>query len=306
MKNNLNNNGSEPGSAPATERLGRLMALTSALFLGLNTTLARLAYDGGSNPGTVVFIRFIITALAIALLMVLIRRKFTISKAALMPILGVGLSSVFQGATYLSSVAYIPVGLAVLLFYTYPLMVAAASWIVDKQKIDKGRIIAFLVAFLGIGLAIGPSFDVLDWRGVVLALMGACGVMCIFMFTSRALNHANPVSISFYSNLFAIPFMTVVMITMMDDYQPPETSLGITGLLAACILYALAIMLQYAAILAIGKTMTAFMNNLEPLISISAAALLLGETLSGTQYLGGLVVIIALVTSDWIGTRRHA
>ncbi len=290
----------------ASERLGRLMALTSAFCLGLNTTLARLAYDGGSNPGTVAFIRFVVTTLAIALLMIVIRRKFVLSRKAILPVLGVGAAVVLQSATYLSSVTFIPVGLAVLLFYTYPLMVAAASWYVDKQKIDRSCLFALIAAFFGIAVTIGPSFDVLDWRGIVLALMGGFGVMCIFLFTGRALRHANAVSISFYSNLFAIPLMAVVMLTLMDGYQPPETAIGITGLFAVCILYALAIVLQYAAIHTIGKTLTALLNNLEPLISIAAAAILLGEVLSGMQYLGGLIVIVALVLSDWMGKRKHA
>ncbi len=304
MKNSSTDIAGEDQKLLTQARLGRLMALSSATFLGLNTTLARLAYDGGSNPGTVSFIRFVITALAVALLMVVIRRKFYLSKAAVLPILGVGVAAAFQGATYLSSVAYIPVGLAVLLFYTWPLMVAAASWIVDKQPVERGRILAFLVAFGGISLAIGPSFNELDWRGIVLALMGGFGVMCIFMFSARALLHAGAISITFYSNLFAIPLMGVAMITIMDGYQPPETAIGIAGLFAVGILYAIAIVLQYAAIHSIGKTLTALLNNLEPLISIVAAAILLGEILTGLQYLGGMIVITALVASDWLGKRK--
>ncbi len=280
-----------------------MMALTSATFLGLNTTLARLAYEGGSNPATLVFIRFIITAFAIAVVMFLIRRSFYLPKMVLLPVLGVALATVLQGATYMSSVTFIPVGLAALLFYTYPLMVAAASWILDKQKIEKGRLIAFIVAFMGIGLTIGPSFDELDWRGIVLALMGGFGVMWIFIFSSKALPHTRAISVALYSNLFAIPFMGIAMITLMDGYQPPETSMGIAGLLTACILYAAAMVLQFAAINAIGKPMTAFFNNLEPLVSIAAAAFLLGETLSGLQYLGGMIVITALVLSDWMARR---
>jgi drug/metabolite transporter (DMT)-like permease len=306
MQNNSTKNDSGPGSSNANARLGRLLALTSATFLGMNTTLARLAYDGGADPGTMSFIRFLITAVAIGLMMVLVRRKFSISKAAILPILGVGVAAVVQGTSYLASVAYIPVGLAVLLFYTWPLMVAAASWIIDKQPVEKGRIVAFIVAFGGISLAIGPSFNDLDWRGIVLALMGAFGVMCIFLSSFKALHHASAISIAFYSNLIAVPLMGIGMMTVMDGYHPPETSLGIVGLLSACILYAIAMVVQYTAINTIGKTMTAFMSNFEPVVSITAAALLLGEFLTGIQYLGGMIVITALVTSDWIGNRKNA
>lgn len=287
----------------AVNPVGRLLALGSATFLALNTTLARLAYDGGSNPGTVVFLRFALTTLAIGLLMVITRRAFTFPRAAMWPLLAMGFSVVFQGVTYLSSVAFIPVGLAVLLFYTYPLMVAAASRIVDKQKIDKGRLIAFGAAFIGIGMAVGPSFNVLDWRGIVLALLGALGVMATFMFTSSALKYIKPVSISFYSNLFALPLMVAVMM-LMGGFAAPSTGLGVAGLAGVCILYAMAMVMLYAAIHSIGKTMTALLSNIEPLVSIGAAALILGETLTGLQYLGGITVVVSLVVSDWMGRAR--
>jgi drug/metabolite transporter (DMT)-like permease len=97
--------------------------------------------------------------------------------------------------------------------------------------------------------------------------------------------------------------MAVVMMVVMDGYQVPTTSLGMYGLLGVCVLYALAILMQCAAIHSIGKTITALLSNIEPLVSISAGALLLGETLSGIQYVGGLTVVTALVVSDLMARR---
>ncbi len=303
MKNQTTIIGDKAAATDAANRMGRLLALGSATLLGLNTTLARLAYEGGSNPGTVVFLRIGLTTIAIGLLIVLTRRKFFLPRVAIRPLLGVSFSVVFQGIAYLSSVAFIPVGLAVLLFYTYPLMVAAASRLIDGQKIDRGRLIAFGAAFVGIGMAVGPSFSELDWRGVVLALIGGFGVMTTFMFTSSALKHIRPVSMTFYSNLFAFRLMAL-MVTLLDGFEVPATPMGVAGLTGVCVFYALAILMLYAAIHSIGKTMTALLCNLEPLVSIAAAALLLGETLSGLQYLGGLTVVVSLVVSDWMAKRR--
>lgn len=303
MNSQTNNNGHTPSNGEETHRLGSLFALGSATLLGLNTSLARVAYEGGSNAGSVGLMRIGASAAVVCLLIIMTRRSFSLPRKAFWPVFGVGAAVVFQGSAYLSSVAFIPVGLAVLLFYTYPLMVAVATSIIDKQKIDRGRMIAFVVAFAGIGLAIGPSFAVLDWRGIVLALMGGFGVMLIFMFTGQALKYVNFTTVTLYSNLIALPLMAVVMMVVMDGYQVPTTSLGMYGLLGVCVLYALAILMQCAAIHSIGKTMTALLSNIEPLVSISAGALLLGETLSGIQYVGGLTVVTALVVSDLMARR---
>jgi len=288
-----------------SNRMGRLLALGSATFLGLNTTLARLAYEAGSNPGTVVFLRIGLTMFAVGLLIVATRRGFHLPKAAIWPVLGIGAAVVFQGTAYLSSVAFIPVGLAVMLFYTYPLMVAVASRIIDKQKIGKGRLIAFCVAFVGIAMAVGPSFNALDWRGIVLALMGALGVMITYIFTSSALKHVRPVSISFYSNVFALPLMALTMM-LTGGFSAPSTTIGMAGLIGVCVFYALAILMLYAAIHSIGKTTTALLSNIEPLVSIAAAVLLLGESLSGLQYMGCVTVVVSLVASDWLARRPAA
>lgn len=289
----------------STDAMGRFLALGSAAFLGLNTTLARLAYDSGSNSGTVVFLRISLTALAIGILIVITRRDFSVPKVAILPLIGASVSLVLQGTSYLSSVSYIPVGLAALLFYTYPLMVAAASQVVDQKKIDIARLFAFGAAFIGISMAVGPSLNVLDWHGIVLALMGAFGVMTTFMFTSRALKYMSPISVSFYSNLFAMPMMAMMM-TLLGGFQPPTTGIGIAGLTSVCVFYGLAYLMLSAAIHSIGKTMTALLSNLEPLVSIIAAALILGESMSGIQYFGGLVLVVSLVTGDSMARRRSA
>lgn len=288
----------------ANLQMGQLMALSSAAFLGVNTSLARLAYEGGSNPGTVVFLRIVMTALVVGGIIIFARRSFALPKAAILPIFGVGFCVVFQGVAYLSSVNYIPVGLAVLLFYTFPLMVALSSWIIDKQEVDRARLIAFLFAFGGIGLAVGPSFNVLDWRGIALALVGAVGVAFTFIFTAQSLKHVGSTAVSFYSNVFAIPMMAITMM-MMGGYQPPATDVGILGLLGVCIFYSLAVAMQYAAIHSIGKAFTALLSNIEPVVSIAAGALLLGEVLSGLQYMGGLIVVTSLVVSDMIARRSR-
>ena len=292
----------EQTAAHKAEAMGRFFALTSAAFLGVNTSLGRLAYEGGSNPGTVVFVRLVVTTLTVALLIAVTRRAFTMPRTSILPIFGVAASVVLQGAAYMSSVAYIPVGLAVLLFYTYPLMVALGSWLIDRNDIDRNRMIALIVAFGGIGLAVGPSFHILDWRGIVLALLGAFGVMGIFLCTAQALKHVSSTTVSLYSNLFAVPMMAVTMMAM-DGFKPPETTTGTAALMGVCILYALAILMQYSAIHSIGKTFTALFSNIEPLVSIAAGALLLGEVLSGIQYLGSLIVVTALVASDWMSRR---
>ena len=55
--------GSGPGPAPSLA-LGMLLAAVSASSYGLTITLARLAYNGGANPGTVMVLRYLMAVAA--------------------------------------------------------------------------------------------------------------------------------------------------------------------------------------------------------------------------------------------------
>ena len=61
--------------------------------------------------------------------------------------------------------------------------------------------------------------------------------------------------------------------------------------------YAAGIFLHFAAILLAGPTRAAMFFNLEPVVAMAVAALLLGESLGVVQYDGGALVIAALVLS---------
>jgi len=291
-------------TSPASVNFGRVMALSSAMLLGMNTTLARVAYDGGANSTTVLGTRVAVCSISVGILIFLMRGRFAVPRQSILPLIGIGVAMAFQGVAYLSSVAYIPVGLAVLLFYTYPLMVAAYSRIFDGLIIGTRRLGAFAAAFIGIGLAVGPSFETLDLFGVVLALIGAVGITFIFIFSARALRHTDSLTAAFYGNLTAIPPI-VLFLPFVGGFQLPETEIGWYGLTGVCLCYALAILGQFGAINVIGKTPTALLSNIEPLVSIGAAALILGESLSGQQYVGAMIVVIALFASDTLPARNQ-
>jgi len=282
-------------AAPA---IGRTVALTSAVFFGMNTSLARMAYDGGSNPGTTVLLRVALSVVAVAALLGLTGRRLHVPRQAVLPLLGVAAAIAFQGISYLSSVAYIPVGLAALLFYTFPLMVALSSRIIDGVPIGRKRSIAFAVCFVGLGLAIGPSFESMDWRGIVLALMGAVGVTCIYLSSAVAVRHVDAAHVTLLGNLGSLPLMAVAVV-FLGGLQLPQTAMGWSGLAGVGVCYTLAYLTYFAAIARIGATRTALLFNLEALVSIAAAHVLLGESLSPTQYVGAGIVIAALIAADW-------
>ncbi len=280
-------------------------AITGAgLFFSLNTPLARYSYSNGSNPGTVVFLRAVVAVLGIGIMILSGKRSFAIPRQAILPLFAVSASISLQSISYLSSIAYIPVGLAALLFYTFPLMVALSDRFLDGVVIGTARALAFATAFGGIALAIGPSFEQLNPLGIGLALLAAFANMLAFRAAGRALRHTGSVNVSFYGNLGCLPLLGLAML-MLGGFDVPITGAGWVALAAVGLFYTLAMLLHFAGIGMIGTTHASLIYNLEPLFSIVAAAILLGERLTPLQYLGGVIVVGALVVSDLVSARTR-
>jgi len=79
---------------------------------------------------------------------------------------GIGLVYFLGTGCYLSSILYLPVSLAVLVFYTYPLMTVVFESALDRRLPRLLDVVAFLVAFGGLALALQVSFAGLDPRGI--------------------------------------------------------------------------------------------------------------------------------------------
>lgn len=287
---------SSRAASPKTAALGIAIAASSALAYGLITTFARIVYDQGGNAWAVNVSRFFVGFLAIGLFMLIARRSFALPRAAWPAVVALAIALATMTLGYVTSVAFIPVGLAALLFYTYPLMVAAIAPRLEGRPLGRAMAATFLLAFIGLALAIGPSFQQLDWRGIALALAGAGGATGIFLASRKLVRETPVLSVAFYSNLIGAGLLLAAM-TLFGDPQLPNASLGWWALAAAGGFYILAVATQLLAIRFLDAARAAVIFNLEPLVSIAFAALLLGERLSLLQSLGVLLTVVALLAA---------
>ena len=294
----------------ATETLRRLAlgmgtALLGAGLFGFVVPLARFSYEFDSDPATAALVRLGLGAGVATLLMFVLRRRFAMPRAGIPTALGVTVCSLSTALSYLMAVVYIPVSLAVLIFYTYPLMVAAYTAIVQRSPLGVLRGVAFIVAFAGLAIAFGPSFEELDWRGVALASVAATSLTAMFLFSAAALRHVGVVPITFYSNVGSFAGM-VAIVYAFGGPALPTASAGWGSLVGSGLCYAVGIFLHFGAINMIGPARTAMFFNLEPIIAMTLAAFLLGESLTVVQYAGGALVVGALVMTSLADRRQTA
>lgn len=286
---------------------GIIWCLASAAGYGSITVCARLAYDAGSKPQTVIEIRYLAGLAVLFCLLLWRRRSFALPRAAWRDSFFSGLGLFGIQACYMSSVAFIPVPLAAIIFFTFPVIVAALAPITDRRPLKPGAYAAFLLAFAGLVLALGPGLEDLDWRGLLLASGASLSAVLMFLFVPRATKLCNELTVGFHAVLWGTLLWTPILF-LSDGLRLPsagyaEAWAGWLGLALAGLFFAMGNLFQFIGLRSATPARAAMVYNLEPLISILAAWLILGENLTFTQSLGAVLVLLALMLFPLL-TRR--
>lgn len=292
-------------SADSKRRLtGLAITFLAALFVSLITTFARLAYDAGSNPPTQVFIRSTCMMLAMAALQLSFGRGLMLPRRVIPATLALAACIFFMSFGYLSSVAYIKVSLAVLLLYTFPLMVGIASPLLGRERMTPLKALCLVGAFAGLVFASWGDFGALDWRGIAFALAGAAGVAGISLFGGAAMAKAHPFAMNAWMNLWVVIGLAVYL-ALSGQFAAPQTTLGWLATAGVSICYTLGILFLFLGLTYIPPAQSALTMNLEPAFSTLAAILLLAETVAAQQWIGMAILLIFLGISTLAGLPRR-
>jgi drug/metabolite transporter (DMT)-like permease len=284
-----------PVAVPApSAALGVLFAALASSSFGLVITLAGVAYAGGANAGAVIELRFLVAVPVMAALLGATRGAFLPPPGVRKGVVLVALGNFGVTIGYLTSILFIPVSLGTVVFYTYPLLVAAIAPLLEHRRLGRLQQAAFVLAFVGLVLTLGPSFHGLDWRGVALAAFAAVSATYVFIASPRVVTAYNAVGMSLYVNVIGASLMLVAVLAL-GDFVLPQSPRGWAGLGGVSLFYIVASLSMFLALQAAGSVRTSLVFNLEPLVAIAAAAALLGERLSPLQ-IGGVALVIGALT----------
>lgn len=277
-------------------KIGLLLVIGCNIALGSNPPLARLVYNDGGTPETVVAMRFLVGLIVLGLFLLLSRQKLDSATFRSLPAWIVGLSWTVTSIGYLSSVFFIPVSLAVLIFFTFPLVVTLVDILLGKASNGPFTLAVVLCAFIGLSFVLAPALDQLDWRGLALAFVGGLGTASAILVTNHKAQDVDQ------SSLAVVVLLTGALVVapavfLREAFILPATIYGNIYLIGGAVLNASALIMMFAAIKRIGSTQTALFMNLEPLVTISVALLFLSETLTPLQATGVLVVLSVLFLS---------
>lgn len=271
-----------------------LLVLLSAVAFAVGPTAARLAFDGGSNALTVVTMRGVIGAVLMAALVAASGQGFRVGRRALLPCLWAGLSCALMSYGFIGSVAYIPVSLAVPVFFAHPVLVAAIWHWRGRERLTARKLALAFAAFAGIALVLGGKFDDLDPIGIGLAVLAAITICSLIVFSARAQETATSTQVNLYVTAMTVAVFAPAT-TALDAWSFPSGIVGWLGLAAAGVGMTVGFLAFFAAFRHIGPVRATMVSNVEPLLGVLFAVATLGERLHPWQWGGVVVVVAALV-----------
>jgi len=197
---------------------------------------------------------------------------------------------------YILSVAYIPVTIAAVIFYTFPILVVLATPFVENKVMQPMMLVVAVVAFTGIVIVLGPDQQGLDPVGLILAGCASLSASVQFFYGTRSpLSPTMPKLII----IQIIMFPAALLIMLLNVGLPSLDLLMLAPWASALTMggYALGFLLQIMALNRISPTAAGLVFCLEPVIAALSAHVILDEQLSMLQYSGGVMVVLAIVIS---------
>jgi drug/metabolite transporter, DME family len=294
-------------SRPSSNALGALLIITAATAFGVLGPVAQYANRAGVTSLTLVTWRAGVGALVV-LTVLGVRaaggrrlwkpwrdlprrdRGFLLLAAPTNAALNLGMFVAFLR---------IGIALALLIFYIYPALVALASTIWFGERLDRLRWAALGLSMAGVVLVIAGAGDLgsLDALGIGLAVVAAFTQMFYALAAHhgfRAVPGTQAAAFTMGGATIIYLLLAIVIGSLGDVSQPLASFAALWPVLVAGVFGAgLATVCFIGGIRLLGAPRATILSTLEPLVGVTAAAILFGTVPTPVQIAGGLLIIAA-------------
>jgi drug/metabolite transporter (DMT)-like permease len=285
--------------------------LLVALLFGANHVAARIAFNHGVDVATAVVFRSTLTAAVIAAILLAqgVRARFTARQKKMLLVIGVLVG--IQSLCLYSAVARLPVALALLAFYTFPIWTAFWSTLVYRKRPDTAMLVAMPVILAGLALALdvfGAASGLGaqgQWArigaGVAFALAAAASFGVALVLTE---NEAGAVDgrVRTLTTLVVASLMALATVGLQGGFHLPDAPAGWGGLAALTVLYGTAFSIMFIVLPRLGVVGNSAIMSVEPVFALVLAWLILGQAIAPVQVAGALLVVGAVLV---LGLRKR-
>jgi drug/metabolite transporter (DMT)-like permease len=300
--------------------VGLLIAVVAAASFGTSGALLKPLLDSGWTPIAAVTFRALIGAIVLLPFTLLALRGSWRAlwrarwRVLLMAVIGVAATQL----VYITAITLVPISTAILIEYMAPILLVVFAWI-RSRKLPRAVVLAgSVVALAGLVLVVGPhGHGGINLVGLGVASLGAVGCAVYYVLAAKQSEGLPPVALAGSGLVIGAVSLAVVgatgllpfrmhfgVVHVLGQTAPWWVPLLLVGVVATGIAYAASI----SASEILGSRLASFMGLLEVIFAALYAWLLLGQTLSVPQLLGGALILggIALVRAEKIDVPLEA
>ncbi|MGH8774785.1 MAG: EamA family transporter [Jiangellaceae bacterium] len=297
-----------------TVRRGYAYVTLAAVLFAVNASVSKVMLEAGVEPARLSALRCTGAAIGLGLILAAVapgRLRVAARELPALAVLGVAGAALVQWL-YFVAIDRLPVGIALLLEFTAPVLVALYTRVVRREDVRRRTWLAIGLALAGLALVAQVWRDTgLDPLGVAAGLGAAVCVATYLLVGGHSTASRDPASVAFYMFAFGALFWVVAKPWWSFDASPLAESatllgaldpftvpvwLGITWivLLGTVAPYSL----NLAALRHVGPTAAGVVGMSEPVLAALVAWAWLGQALTTVQIAGGAVVLAGIALAQ--------
>ncbi|HEY8892364.1 MAG TPA: EamA family transporter [Clostridium sp.] len=276
---------------------GFLYIVLSACSFGIMPILAKLSYRGGSNTYTTLFFRFFFAAIMLLYYLKSKGISLKLSKKQLYLVLIIGVFGfTLTSISLFTSYNYISIGMASMIFYTYPAIVTLLSYVLYKEKVHGRQIISLIISLIGIYILIDRGSVNFNLKGIVLAGIAALMYsLYVLGASNKEFKTINSYVLTFYISCASAIVMFIAANTSNNFKIHISFYALVAILLLAFISTVVALMAFLEGVRIIGPSKASIFSTIEPIVALTLGTLILGEPISSRIVIGSIMIIMSVV-----------
>lgn len=278
------------------KRIGGVLLISiSAASFGLMPIFAKIAYSAGTSTYSLLFLRFLVAA-AFMFLLLFIKKLNLPSKKEMLTFLLLGaVGYVGQSFCYFTALNYASSSVVSLLLYTYPALVMIGSTIFLKEKITVQKVISLCLALIGAFVIIGAEFHA-NPTGIVLSVLSAVFYSVYILISSQVVKAGMGIQSSAFIMLGAAVIYGIMNLFL--GFTPPTQINGLVAVaMIALISTVLAFWSFFTGMERTGPSTAALVSTLEPVVTVLSSVIILSEKITVNIIAGGCLVLAALIVT---------
>ena len=277
--------------------IGTLAGIAAAICYGTNPLGALKLYAEGMQTNSVLFYRFGLAWVIIALVMLFRKESLKVTWKEFRALTGLGLLFIVSSLTLYLSFHYMAAGVASTILFTYPVMTAVIMAVFFHERITWSTVVSLLLSSVGVALLYwSDSAGALSTIGVLLVLASALSYALYIIVVNQSDLQMSTFKINFYVLMYcALGMLVYSWIAGLPLILPQNAvSWFYVGWLALVPAIFALVLMVYAAKY-VGSTATAILGALEPLTAVLIGIFVFNEPFTVNLAIGIVLILAAVV-----------